>query len=118
MKIKEMFNKAKEKATKVKTFITEHSTETVSGVSVLGAIVAGAVIHKVYDDAKYNSIRRADGFVATDDNGEEYRWFITVTPPVRSLKQKDDNVKTRLVEYKTREDYEEACELLNMEPIK
>lgn len=117
MKIKEKFNKAKEKVAKVKTFVTEHSTEMISGVSVLGAIVAGAVIHKVYSDARYNSISRADGFVATDDNGEECGWFITVSPSVRGLKRKDDE-KTRLVEYKTREDYEEAWRILNMGQIK
>lgn len=112
MKLKEKFTKAKGKAVKVKTFISEHRGEIGLGMAVLGGGLIGAALNGIYDDRKYGGIRRVDGLAHINETGEEDAWIFTVSPTVRQMKAKD-GTPTRIVEFESKEKYEEACKIMD-----
>ena len=117
MKLKEKFSKAKEKAGKVKTFISEHRVEIGLGMSVIGSAIIGAAAERFYEDRKYGGIRRIDGFTHINKDGEEDSWIFTVSPTVRQMKEMGDT-PNRIIEFESKEDYENACEKYTKKVIK
>lgn len=106
MNFKEKINKMKEKAKKVRTFISEHRGEIGFGMAVIGGGLIGYALNGFIDDYKYGGCRRADGYIHHDDEGNADGYIIAVSPTVREMKK--DKSRIYVFGYETEEEYENA----------